>query len=309
MEISIVTSLYKSENYILEFYDKMIEAAKSVTNDFEIIFIDDASPDKSSQIVDEIIKKDKNIRLVSLSTNAGAAAARWEGLKYCRGKYVFLIDADLEEDPFLLVDFYERIKLDLNTDVVYGYLENRKGSFIEKISGWIFYKIFRIFSGLKFEGSPTWARLMSQRYSKSLLKFNEQHLFAIGIMKIVGFNQIGVPILKKSKRSTSYTTRSKLSQTVNSILSFSNRPLIILSLVGLLISFFSFVLFLLIIFQKIFVENYIDGWTSLIASIFLMGGINLLAIGIAGLYIGKNYDQAKNRPRVIIKSTNNLEIL
>jgi len=249
--------------------------------------------------------KDNRIKIIELSRNYGAAAARWEGMKLSKGELVFTLDADLEEDPSLLLTFYDKIKSNEETDVVFGYLENRKGGIVEKMSGWFFYNLFKILSGIEIIGSPVWARLMRRSYVEALLQHTEQHLFAIGIMKIVGFKQLGLPITKKSKGYTSYSLRKKVSQMLESFISFSDKPLKIISSIGLFISFLSLLFIFYILTSKLFFEEYQSGWSSLIASVFFVGGLNLSAIGIIGLYVGKNFQQSKNRPRAIVKNTFN----
>ncbi|PIW02787.1 MAG: glycosyl transferase [Cytophagales bacterium CG17_big_fil_post_rev_8_21_14_2_50_40_13] len=305
MKISIVSSLYYSQKYIEDFCKRMIQEASKLTDDFELILVDDGSPDNSLSIVKGLSMKDNRIKIIELSRNYGAAAARWEGMKLSKGELVFTLDADLEEDPSLLLTFYDKIKSNEETDVVFGYLENRKGGIVEKMSGWFFYNLFKILSGIEIIGSPVWARLMRRSYVEALLQHTEQHLFAIGIMKIVGFKQLGLPITKKSKGYTSYSLRKKVSQMLESFISFSDKPLKIISSIGLFISFLSLLFIFYILTSKLFFEEYQSGWSSLIASVFFVGGLNLSAIGIIGLYVGKNFQQSKNRPRAIVKNTFN----
>jgi putative glycosyltransferase len=302
MEISVVTSLYKSENYAGDFCKKMIQSIEQFTTDFEIIFVDDCSPDGSKEIIKKYCEIDSRIKLIELSANSGAAAARWEGMNCSKGKYTFLIDADLEEDTNLVKQFYDKITTEVDIDVVFGYLELRKGGLFEKITGRVFYKFFEIFSGIKFIGSPTWARLMSRSYVEALLAYNETHIFAIGIMKIVGFNQVAVPIIKKNKGYSSYSLAGKLTQTLDSVISFSDKPLKFISVLGVFISISAIIFISYIIISNLFFHKFLEGWTSLIAAVVLMGGFNMAAIGIVGLYIGKTFEESKKRPRVSVRN-------
>tara|TARA_B100000795_G_C22787220_1_gene435182 strand:- start:1176 stop:2096 length:921 start_codon:yes stop_codon:yes gene_type:complete len=306
MEISVVTSLYKSENYIVEFCQKMTKSLEKVTNDFEIIFVDDCSPDNSKVLIKKISKNDIRIKLIELSTNCGAAVARWEGMSHCTGKFTFLIDADLEEDTDLVGLFYKKINSSDDIDVVFGYLESRKGGLLEKISGKMFYKLFELFSGIKFIGSPVWARLMTKAYVEALLAHNETHLFAIGLMKIIGFNQVGIPILKKNKGYSSYSLLAKITQSIDSLISFSDKPLKIISVSGVLISLCALFFIAYIVISNLFFHHYQTGWTSLIAAVVLMGGINMAGIGVVGLYIGKTFQESKKRPRAIVRNKFNV---
>lgn len=297
--------MYFSESYIEQFCLKMTSAINKITNDYEIILVDDGSRDNSLEKTKDLALKDNRIKIIELSKNFGAAAARWEGMRVSKGELVFTIDADLEEDPEIISKFYNKLLENVKVDAVYGFLESRKGNWKEKITGWIFYKVFKIFSGIEIKGSPVWARLMTRKYVDALLLHNEYFLFAIGIMNIVGFNQIGIPIEKKDKGFTSYSFRKKLSQMISSFISFSDIPLKMISLVGFLIFTIALIFIVFIFTKKLFFEDYQSGWTSLIASLYFVGGINLFALGIIGIYIGKNYQQSKNRPRVIVKNTFN----
>tara|TARA_B110001452_G_scaffold101360_1_gene84096 strand:- start:2285 stop:3208 length:924 start_codon:yes stop_codon:yes gene_type:complete len=307
MKISVVTSIYYSQGYINEFYDRISEAAKKITSDYELIFVSDGKTDSCTDTIKETLTKDSKVKLIELSRNFGAAAARWEGLKHATGEYIFVLDADLEENPELLNTFYSKLGNTESTDVVFGYIERRKGGLIEKFSGWVFYRSFEFWTGIKMIGSPVWVRLMKRNYVNALLKYGEQHLFAIGIMKLVGFNQIGIPIEKKSKGYSSYSLTKKVSQTFDSIISFSDRPLRMISLGGVLTSVIALLFITYLAYSKIFLNEYMAGWTSLIASVFLVGGLNMAAIGIVGLYVGKTFQQSKNRPRAIVKKTYNFE--
>lgn len=306
MIISIVTSLYYSKGYVANFYERMSKAVQEITDDYEFIFVSDGKTDDSNVIVQKIIEQDKKVRLVELAVNSGAAAARWEGMKLSKGEFVFTLDADLEEDPVLIQKFYSKFEEDEETDVVFGYLENRKGGLFEQLSGWLFYKIFIVFSGIKLKGSPVWVRLMRRKYVDALVAHGEKHLFAIGLMKIIGFNQVGIPIIKKNKGYSSYSFTQKLSQTADSIISFSDKPLKIISITGIIIATLALLFIGYLTVSKLFFHQYQSGWTSLIASVFLIGGINLAAVGIVGLYVGKTFQQTKNRPRTIIRKTYNL---
>jgi putative glycosyltransferase len=307
MLISVVTSLYKSQKYVLAFYNRMTVACQSFTLDYEIIFVDDGSPDNSKEVIKNIIDADKKVRLIELSRNFGAIKARWTGLNYIKGEYTFILDADLEESPELIIDFYKIIKDNENTDVVYGYVNQRKGGFFERISGKIFYDSFSFFSGIEIEKSPVWVRLMKRKYVDALVLHTEYHPLAIGIMHIVGFQQKGVEIVKGDKKSSTYSLRKKISQAIDSVLSFSNKPLEYISIIGLLISMLSMSYFVFLIFNKLLYNQVLIGWTSVIASVLLIGGIQLFSIGIIGMYLGKIFEQVKGRPNTIIRNLYNID--
>jgi len=144
---SIITSLYCSEPYIQELYDRTLAVIKRYTDDYEFVFVDDGSPDNGNAVVKQIIEKDKHVRLIELSRNFGHHKAIMVGLEHVRGDYVFMFDSDLEEEPELLGTFYDMIMdSDEKIDVVYGIMEQRKGNFFERVSGSVFYKMINYFS-------------------------------------------------------------------------------------------------------------------------------------------------------------------
>lgn len=306
MRLSIVTSLYKSSGYILEFYGRMSAACQTITSDYEIIFVDDGSPDNSLEIIKTVITQDKHVRLIELSRNFGAIKARWTGLRFAKGDLVFILDADLEERPELLIDFHKSINEDANVDVVYGYVTKRKGGIFERVSGGLFYRIFQFISGIEIQKNAVWLRLMRRKYVDALLLYNEYHPLAIGLMHLVGFRQRGIEVVKEDKKSTTYSLSAKISLAVDSVLSFSNKPLKYISILGLIISAFSMMYFIYVIINKLVYNEALVGWTSVIASIMFIGGIQLFSIGLIGLYLGKIFEQVKGRPNTVIRNLYNI---
>ena len=304
--ISIVTTLYKSENYIEDFYKRISGTALKITNDYEIIFIDDGSPDKSSEIVKKISLSDKKVKLAELSRNFGHHIAMMTGLEYAKGDYIFLIDSDLEENPELLEDFYNIMQKNLqNIDVVYGVLEKRRGGFLANITGGLFYKLYNFLSGTYINEGTLVVRLMKRSYVKNLLLYKESNVFILGLMELNGFNQLAVPVKKTYKGTSVYNFIKKVSLAMDAITSFSNQPLLYVSGFGLIISLISLLITCFLILGKLFHKEILIGWTSVMVSIWLVGGLIITAIGLVGIYIGKIFVQVKNRPNAIIKNTHN----
>ncbi|MFN4150109.1 MAG: glycosyltransferase family 2 protein, partial [Candidatus Sericytochromatia bacterium] len=191
MDISVVTTLYYSENYINEFYNQIISSLKEITNDFEIIFVNDGSPDNSLEVTLELKKNDSRIKILDLSRNFGHHKAIMTGLSESKGEFVFLIDSDLEENPNLLKVFWNEIN-NTDFDVIYSLQKYRKGNYFEKISGFIFYKVFNFFSYIKIPESASTCRIMKRRYIDELIKFKESDLFITGVLAATGFKQKGI---------------------------------------------------------------------------------------------------------------------
>jgi len=301
MELSIVTTMYHSAPYIEEFYERVSKSAQKITDDYEIIFVNDGSPDNSLDIAVSLHEKDSRVIVVDLSRNFGHHRAMMTGLGYARGEKVFLIDCDLEEEPELLGAFYEKFNNEA-CDVVYGIQKTRKGGAFERITGNLFYTVFNRLSGIRMPHNLVTARLMSARYVKSLLLYKERELFIDGIWHITGYKQIAVYVNKHSTSISTYSLRKKIAQSVNAITSFSDTPLIFIFYTGIFISSISALYILYLFARKMFSGVGISGWTSLIVSVWFLGGLTIFFIGIIGIYLSKVFVETKKRPYAIIRA-------
>jgi len=301
MNLSIVTTLYFSSPYVLEFYQRISAEAKKITSDYEIIFVNDGSPDDSLDVALSLYEQDKRVRIIDLSRNFGHHKAIMTGLSYTRGELVFLLDSDLEEEPELLSLFYEFYKKTKDIDVVYGVQKVRKGNFLERLTGGIFYSIFNSISNYPVTANLITARLMSQRYVKALVEHREREIFLAGLFAIAGFRQIPLLVRKDSKNRSTYTLVRKLTLAINSITSFSNKPLIFIFYLGALISLLSGITAIIFIVRKIFFNVILEGWSSLIISIWLLGGLTIFCLGVIGIYLSKIFSETKQRPYTIIR--------
>jgi len=301
VNLSIVTTLFKSAEYITEFHKRLTCVAKKYANaNYEIIYVNNNCPDDSDKILREIILIDTNTYLIDLSNNFGHHNAIMSGMSYAKGDLIFLIDSDLEEEPELFFNFLEAMRLN-KCDVVYGVQKSRRGGIFEKVTGYLFYKLFNFFTKLSIEENLTTARLMTRRYVNALTLYEEREVTLAGLWQIVGFKQVSIYVKKIRNRKSTYTFTAKMSLFINAITSFSNKPLILISYVGLFISSIALLLNIVLVLQWLFFNKPIAGWTSIIASIWLIGGMLILFIGIIGIYIAKIYTETKKRPRVIIR--------
>jgi len=293
--------MYHSEHYIEEFYHRIIAAAESVTDDFELIFINDGSPDKSLMIAVSLHDKDRRVKVVDLSRNFGHHKAMMAGLKRATGDLVFLIDVDLEEQPELLIEFYEKFKQQKDFDVIYGVQNRRKGGVFEVFSGWLFYIIINWLSDVPIPKNYLTVRLMTRKYVTELVKYEESQFSFATLTELTGFDQKSVVVSKKTNRRTTYSLVRKLSIILNILTSSSVKPLYIMFYIGLLITLISFAYILNILFKAIFFGYGVQGWPSLMVSIWFLGGLISMFIGIIGLYISRIYLETKQRPYVHIR--------
>ncbi len=302
-EISIITSLYRSEKYIGEFVAKCHEALKEIQcSGFEIILVNDGSPDNSLQKSLEIKHDHLNIKIIDLSRNFGHHYAFFAGMAYSKGDFVFNIDCDLEVDPRILKTFYHELKNN-KYDVVYGYQDSRKGNFMERVSGGFFWKLFNYLSETKIPDNILTERIMTRNYVNHLTLLGDKNLFMAGIMSWAGFKQKGIAIKKGHRKNAStYSFRKKVRLLIEAISSFSGYPLKLLFKTGIIITFLSFIYGSFLILQKVIYPGKVAlGYTSIVVVILFSTGLIIASLGIIGIYIEKIFNQVKNRPLYIIK--------
>lgn len=301
IELSIVTTMYYSQNYLREFYNRTVSVVRELNLSYEFIFVDDGSPDDSLITALNLQNTDSNIKIVELSRNYGHQRAIMTGLHYASGKYIFLIDCDLEESPELLRDFWREITSLTETDVVYGVQIKRKGGWFERISGRIFYKILSALSPVDYPSDTLTARVMTRNYINSILKFQEKEIDLWGVFALAGFNQRAIPVVKGHKGVSTYTFKKKLKRAFEIITSFSHRPLYLTFILGI-VSFIVALINIGIIIYKKYKGVDVEGWASILASIWLVGGMIFLVLGIFGIYLSKMFLEIKNRPLTIVRN-------
>lgn len=301
MELSIVTTMYHSAPYLTEFYERVSNSAKKITDDYEIILVNDGSPDNSLEMAVSLYKADKRVKVVDLSRNFGHHKAVMTGLGVAKGDKIFLINCDLEEAPEDLELFYGKFAESPDSDVVYGMQDARKGGFLNKVFGNLVYVILNWMSDLKLDSRMAFSRLMTRRYVKSLLEFRERELFLAGIWHLTGYKQSPVTISSQYKGSTTYTFKKKLVLLVTGITSFSEKPLIYIFVLGLVLSLLSAAFSVYIFANKLLFNTPIQGWTSVMVSLWFIGGLLILFMGIIGIYLSRVFIEAKRRPYSIIR--------
>jgi len=302
MKLSIVTTLYCSANHISDFYQRATAAAKElVGEDFELVFVNDGSPDNSIELAIEISRQDQHVVVVDLSRNFGHHKAMMTGLSYARGDKVFLIDSDLEESPEWLLSFDEQLEKE-KCDVVYGVQESRKGSLFERLTGSFYYWVLDRTINIDHPKNITTARLMKKPYVESLMLYREREIVMSGLWVLTGYIQNQQFVQKESTSATTYSLVHKLAHLVNVVTSFSSKPLMSIFFTGSLIFSGSVMYALFLIINRLFFSIPVDGWTSIMVSIWLLGGLIILFVGVIGIYLSKVFIETKQRPISIVKN-------
>jgi len=301
-KLSIVSTLYKSAKEIGDFHRQVTAVAQQFAgDDYEIVLVNDGSPDNCYDIVLQIAHADKHVVLVDLSRNFGQHKALMTGLMLTRGRLIMMMDSDLEEDPNWLFEFHE-VLCQQQYDIVVGVQTSRKGGVFERYTGNLFYYIFNHLSGFDYPRNTVTARLMTRRFVDALLLHKESELFLGGLTYITGFSHGFVYITKKHSSATTYTFHRKLKLVVDSITSFSSMPLYFISYTGIIIFVFAMIIACYVVYNRFTQARIIEGWVSLFVGILALGGLQLSSLGIIGLYIAKIFMETKNRPLTIIRS-------
>lgn len=300
--ISIVSTIYRSRPFLEQFLAECLGVLSDIKcSHFEILLVNDGSPDDSLAYVLDRRVDIPQLAIIDLSRNFGHHHAIQAGLQHARGELVFLIDCDLEVSPLILSEFHHKFR-ESGCDVVFGYQEARKGGRFEQISGGLFWKGFNLLSDIKIPENILTERIMSRRYVEALLQMGDRNLFLGGMMSWTGFQQIGLPVVKKQRAgSSTYTLMRRIGLMVNAVSSFSAQPLLWLFNTGIIITLLSFSFAFYLIFRKLFFDDALLGFTSLMTVMMLSLGILTTATGVVGIYLGKVFTQVQNRPTYIVR--------
>jgi len=301
-QLTVVSTLYRSRPFLEQFLADCLQALADIgCSDFELLLVNDGSPDDSLAYVLERKKDIPQLVVIDLSRNFGHHHAIQAGLAHARGELVFLIDCDLEVSPSVLPGFYRKLTTS-SADLVYGYQELRKGNWFEHFSGGLFWRGFNLLSETKVPENMLTERIMTRRFVNALLRMGDRNLFLGGMMSWTGFEQIGLPISKKQRDgASSYSLLKRTRLMVNAISSFSSLPLVWLFNAGIVVTLASIIFVFFLLARKLLLDDTLLGFTSIMALMSLSLGLLTTALGLVGIYLGKVFDQTQNRPSYIVK--------
>ncbi len=306
-KISIVVPCYNEEATIGLFYEEITKISKEMDYcDFEYIFVDDGSTDKTLSISKELSKKDKRVRYVSFSRNFGKEAAMYAGLKASTGEYVAIMDADLQDPPSMLPEMYKSITEE-DYDCVGTRRVTRKGEPpIRSFFARLFYTLINKISEIELVDGARDYRLMTRNYVDSLLRLSERNRFSKGLFAWIGFKTKWLEFenVERIAGETKWSFWKLFKYSIEGIVSFSTAPLFLSSILGIVMCFVAFVAMLFIFFRQLIFEDSVPGWASQACITIMLGGLVMLFIGILGLYLSKIYLEIKNRPIFISREDN-----
>lgn len=299
---SIVSTMYRSKPFLEQFLSECLAALASMgCDDYEIVLVNDGSPDDSLDYARSRLVDLPRLRVVDLSRNFGHHHAMQAGLSVAQGDKVFLIDCDLEVAPSFLVAMAAKME-ETGADLVFGYQELRKGGWFEQFSGGLFWRGINLLSEVRVPENMVTERVMSRRYVDALLSMGDANLFLGGMMSWAGFLQIGVAVGKKQREGQStYTLMKRVQLMVNAVSSFTSRPLVWLFNAGVLITALSFAYAVYLVIRKLAFGDALIGFTSLMGMMAFSLGVVTTALGVLGIYLGKVFNQVQNRPTFIIR--------
>lgn len=294
-----MTSIYRSEASIEEFLGRAADAVAPYASTLELIVVDDGSPDRSAEIVRNASDRDERVVLVRLSRNFGHHKALLAGLEIAEGELIFLLDSDLEEEPEHFAGMLASMR-GAEADLVYGAQHERKGNWLERTSGKLFFDIFSWMSEITLPRNVSTIRLMTRRYLDSLLRLRDRNPVLAPLGVIAGYPQIEYRFAKKSSSETTYSLRRRFSMLLLAITSFTGRPLLLMFWGSLALSTAGF-LYGLFVVVRASIGPVQDGWSSLMAAVVFFFSLNALFTGTLGLYVKLILDEVKDRPRVIVQ--------
>ena len=301
--ISIIVPCFNEEEGIEKFYIETKKVIDQINNeyDYELLFIDDGSKDETLNKVKKIRQNDENIRIISFSRNFGKEAAMYAGLENFIGDYVVIMDADLQNDPRIILDMINGIKE--GYDVVTT-CRNRKGeSIVKSLFSRIFYGVMGKVGAIKIRQGSQDYRMMTRKVAESIVMLKEYNRFSKGIFNWVGFNVKYLEVENRTRADgkSKWNFRKLFSYAIDGITSFTTAPLKISIVLGFIISFISIIMGVEIVLQTIISGKDVPGYASTITAVLFIGGIQLISTGILSEYISKMYLEVKNRPKYIIK--------
>jgi putative glycosyltransferase len=301
VQLSIVSTLYNSAATIRDFVHRSAAAARALTDSFEIVLVDDGSPDDSLAIALELLSEEPRLRIVELSRNFGHHRALMTGLMHARGERCFLIDSDLEEAPELVAEFWETLGR-TGMDVVYGYQVERGGDFVRRVFGSLAWSAFDALVPYRIPRNHVTARLMTRPYVDALLLHKEQQTVIGGLWVITGFRQQGIPVTRISRQDATYRFAHRWRSLIESITSFSELPLVGIFYLGMGVSLVSALAAVVLIALRIMGRVGLSGWASVMVSVWFLGGVLIFCVGIIGVYVSRIFIETKQRPYTIVRS-------
>ena len=301
--ISIVTPVYGCAANLEKLYSRLTNTLQRITENYEIIMVNDASPDDAWETIKLLAEQDSRVKGINLSRNFGQHRAITAGLDFACGEWIVVMDCDLQDQPEEIVKLYT--KAQEGYDIVWGRRTIRQDSLIKKASSKLFHIVYNYFTEQNKDQTVANFSIVSHKVIVEWRKLKEQNRNYPLFINWLGYKEAYVDIehAMRDNGKSSYTFNKLINMAIDNIVSQSNKPLRLSIKFGFTISFFSFIYALYLIMRYFIYNTPVAGWTSVMVSIYFVGGLLFANLGILGLYIGKIFDETKKRPLYIIKET------
>ncbi|WP_144604090.1 glycosyltransferase family 2 protein [Algoriphagus algorifonticola] len=301
MHLSIISPVYRAEQLLDQLVEKIMESLASISHDFEIILVDDFSPDNSWNKIEELASKHPQVKGIKLSRNFGQHYAITAGLDHAKGEWIVVMDCDLQDRPEEIPTLYE--KAQEGFEAVFAQRVNRKDTFFKKMGSKIFYKTLAYLTGVDQDETVANFGIYHRRLIDEIVQMREKIRFFPAMVKWVGFRQIAIPVShsENGKRETTYSFKKLFNLALDILLAYSDKPIRMTVKLGVGVAFTGFLFALYTLIRYVMGDIIVAGYASLIISIWFLTGLVLITLGMVGLYVGKIFEGVKNRPIYIVE--------
>ncbi|MFC5511713.1 glycosyltransferase family 2 protein [Massilia jejuensis] len=299
--ISVVIPVYKAEKMLDELYRRLSQALETVTASFEIVLVEDCGGDNSWSVIERLAAADPRVHGLQFSRNFGQHYGITAGLDHCSGQWVVVMDCDLQDQPEEIPRLYA--KAQEGFDVVLALRGPRKDPLLKRFTSWLFYRLFSYLADLDVDGDSGNFRIMSRRVVHNFTRMREQLRFFGGHIEWMGFPTASVQIQhsERFEGTSTYTFRKLVKLATDTIIAYSDKPLRLAVRAGFAMATVSFGFGTYILGRALWHGSAIPGWSSLIVSLYFIGGLIIGILGIIGVYLGKTFDESKKRPLYIVR--------
>lgn len=298
--ISIVVPVYKAENCLDELYSRLKQALETISPDFEIVLVEDCGGDNSWQVIERLAGQDHRVKGIQFSRNFGQHYGITAGLDYCNGDWVVVMDCDLQDRPEEIPRLYA--KAQEGFDIVLARRGQRQDPLLKRFTSWLFYKLFSYLADMEYDGETGNFRIMSRKVVESFRKMREQLRFFGGLVQWMGFPTASIEVqhAERHEGQSSYTFAKLWKLAAETIIAYSDKPLRLAVRFGFIMAFFAFCYGVYTLVLAAVYGVPILGWSSLIVSLYFIGGVIIALLGIIGIYLGKTFDESKKRPLYLV---------